>query len=237
MPSEVVDRDADVWEALIAVADAAGGQWPARARAAAVALVVASKEGEPSLGVRLLADLRTVFGEQEQATTKAILAALHDLPEAPWHDLRGKPLDERGLAYRLRQYGIKSRNIAVGDTRPKGYTRADLHDAWARYTPPPPATSATSATNATGEEIKAPEVADDVADETARSATKNPKNGGPVAHVAAVADLRLGECVCQHCGRNGELLTAYSGGDPIQLHRECLEPFMALEIPPMLRRS
>ena len=39
MPDGVEDRDADVWEALLAVADAAGGYWPARARAAAVALV------------------------------------------------------------------------------------------------------------------------------------------------------------------------------------------------------
>ena len=32
MPKEIKDRDADVWEALLVVADAAGGEWPRRAR-------------------------------------------------------------------------------------------------------------------------------------------------------------------------------------------------------------
>jgi hypothetical protein len=47
LPPGVEDRDADIWESLIAVANMAGGDWLARARAAAVALVAASKEAEP----------------------------------------------------------------------------------------------------------------------------------------------------------------------------------------------
>jgi hypothetical protein len=39
MPDGLEDRNADVWEALLAVADLAGGDWPERAREAAVALV------------------------------------------------------------------------------------------------------------------------------------------------------------------------------------------------------
>ena len=80
MPAGVEDRDADVWEALLAVADAAGGDWPKRARAAAVALVAQSKESTPSLGIRLLADLRTVFGDRDAMTTEAILTALAGAP-------------------------------------------------------------------------------------------------------------------------------------------------------------
>src|SRR5262249_15361348 len=38
MPEGITDRNADVWESLLAVADAAGGDWPAKARVAAVAL-------------------------------------------------------------------------------------------------------------------------------------------------------------------------------------------------------
>jgi hypothetical protein len=38
------DRDADVWESLITIADAVGGTWPARARETAVTLVAASKD-------------------------------------------------------------------------------------------------------------------------------------------------------------------------------------------------
>ena len=147
MPPEIQDRDADVWEPLIAVADAVGGQWPSRARVAAVALVAESKEGEPSLGVRLLADLRLVFEGAQELPSKTILGRLIELPEAPWGDLYGKPLDERGLAKRLRAYGVKPKVIRTGTGTPRGYSRVDLEDQWRRYLPSPsPGKSATSAT-------------------------------------------------------------------------------------------
>lgn len=153
MPKGVADRDADVWEALLAVADAAGGTWPTRARVAAVALVADSKSATPSLGVRLLADIRQVFGDADVMSTADILEALKALDEAPWSDLRGKPLDARGLSQRLGKYDVKSITVRVGDQTPKGYRREDLHDPWVRYLPSPLGVptreSATSATNDT----------------------------------------------------------------------------------------
>jgi Protein of unknown function (DUF3631) len=101
MPKGVTDRDADVWETLIAVADVAGGTWPERARGAAVALVTEGKESSPSLGVRLLADMRNVFGDAEKLATDTILKKLHQIDEAPWGDMRGKPLSDIQLARRL----------------------------------------------------------------------------------------------------------------------------------------
>ena len=148
MPPEIEDRDADIWESLVAIADAAGGKWPELARKAGVALVAASKDAEPSLGVRLLGDLRKVFGNANEMPSKLILEALWKIDEAPWGDIRGKPLDERGLAKRLNGYGVKSKTIRFGLTTPRGYTRADLFDAWARYLPPSPDNSETSATAA-----------------------------------------------------------------------------------------
>jgi Protein of unknown function (DUF3631) len=148
LPDGIADRDADVWEALIAVGDAAGGNWPERARVAAVALVADSKAASPSLGIRLLADLRDIFGDTDAMSTDAILTALKDLEEAPWSDLRGKPLNARGLASRLRQYGVKSVNVRIGDSVPKGYRREDLHDPWSRYLPGVADKSSQSATPA-----------------------------------------------------------------------------------------
>ena len=81
MPGEIQDRDADVWEPLIAVADAIGGDWPTRARRAGIALVAASKNLEPSLGIQLLADLREVFGGSDEMSSKTILYALNSLEE------------------------------------------------------------------------------------------------------------------------------------------------------------
>jgi hypothetical protein len=61
MPVGIEDRNADVWEALLAIADLAAGGWSDRARRAAVALVAAAADQRQSLGIQLLADLRTVL--------------------------------------------------------------------------------------------------------------------------------------------------------------------------------
>jgi hypothetical protein len=240
LPAGVEDRDADVWESIIAVADMAGGDWPERARSAAVALVAVGKEAEPSLGVRLLGDLRIVFGNAEQVTTVAIINALREMPEAPWNDLKGRPIDDRGLALKLRKYGIKSRSIAVGDARPRGYRREDFVDAWKRYFPPVAAKSATSATAATLEENQLDRVADEVADRgyvadkvapvAAEVADNYPKNiikTNGVAAVAAVADLSGHEGpVCAQCaGKHDGTERPFTIDDrAIWLHPEC-QPF------------
>ena len=49
-------------------------------------------------GVQLLADLREVFGASEKLASSTILERLRDLPESAWNDVRGKPLDQRGLS-------------------------------------------------------------------------------------------------------------------------------------------
>lgn len=152
-PAGIDDRDADCWESLLAVADLAGGDWPDRARVSAVTLVTDSKESTPSLGIRLLSDLRTVFGDTDALATDTILTRLHGLEESPWADLvGGKPLNARGLAQRLREYGVKSQTVRVAGASvgtAKGYKRADLWDAWSRYLPTPPQESDTSVTTDT----------------------------------------------------------------------------------------
>jgi hypothetical protein len=135
MPAGIQDRDADVWEALLAIADMVGGDWPECARVAAVALVADSKAGTPSLGVRLLADLRTTFGDEPVLSTEHILATLREMDEAPWADMKGTPINSRRLANLLRPYGVQSKNIRLGISTPKGYTAEDLHDPWERYLP------------------------------------------------------------------------------------------------------
>lgn len=149
MPEGIEDRNADVWESLLAVADVAGGDWADRARVAAVALVADLREGTPSLGIRLLADVRSIFEATGDValSTDGLLTKLRGIEEAPWADLRGRELDARGLASRLRKYEIKPKTIRVGDSTPKGYAREDFADAWSRYLPDKSATFATSATD------------------------------------------------------------------------------------------
>jgi hypothetical protein len=156
MPHGIEDRSADVWEALLAVADAADGDWPDRARVACVALVTESRDSTPSLGIRLLEDLKEVFGDQDHMSTHDILYALIDIEEAPWDDLYGKSLDARGLARRLRPYKVKPTTVRIGDKTLKGYQAEDLWDTWERYLPKPPivtdVTDVTHSRQGTGEE-------------------------------------------------------------------------------------
>jgi hypothetical protein len=149
MPIGVKDRDADVWEALLAVADVAGGTWPARARAAAVAFVTEGKESSPSLGVRLLSDLRIVFADRDKMLTDDILGKLHALDDAPWGDLGGKPLSGLRLSRLLHPYGIKPKPVRIGAEVARGYVRVDLYDAWKRYLSQPVAKTVTPVTDVT----------------------------------------------------------------------------------------
>src|SRR5262249_48028773 len=54
LPDGIEDRAADIWEPLIAIADEAGGDWPKRARAAAVSLTGSAKAEIQTKGVELL---------------------------------------------------------------------------------------------------------------------------------------------------------------------------------------
>lgn len=134
MPEGVEDRAADVWEALIVVADMAGGHWPIRARSAAAAIVAQSQSSSPSLGVRLLTDLCLAFAEQDQLGTDAIINYLVALDESPWGDLRGKPINSRRLAGLLKPYGVTSKQVRINASLTlKGYKKEDFFDPWTRY--------------------------------------------------------------------------------------------------------
>ncbi|MFJ1932674.1 DUF3631 domain-containing protein [Kitasatospora sp. NPDC088160] len=157
LPEGISDRPADVWEPLLAVADAAGGHWPERARTACVQLVTASKANDKgSVGIRLLADLRDIFDGAERMLSAELLSKLAELDDAPWADLDGRPITARALAKMLGDYvtadtdPIKPRNIKTGPkSSAKGYYAADLSDAWLRYCPPRPPRSQEAATAAT----------------------------------------------------------------------------------------
>jgi hypothetical protein len=140
MPPGLVDRPADVWEALLAIADLAGGDWPMRARKAAVKLNRERGEADPSLGVKLLADTQAAFDtdKADRLATDDLLKRLCAMEESPWGNLRGVSLDARGLAARLRPFDVRPCQYRDDSgARHRGYLRADLADAWSRYLPTP----------------------------------------------------------------------------------------------------
>ena len=70
----MINRAAEVWWALLAIADLAGGDWPDRARKAARVLSTGGDDRDgPDVHAQLLADIRAAFGEQDAITTAALL--------------------------------------------------------------------------------------------------------------------------------------------------------------------
>ena len=138
LPKGIEDRDADLWEPLIAIADAFGGDWPTLARTAALHFVNRQEEGGVSLGIRLLSDIRKVMENEERMSTFKLLDRLCAIDDAPWGNLKGEPIDARFLARTLKKYEITTgQNIRDGQGVSKGYLKKDFQDAWERYLPPP----------------------------------------------------------------------------------------------------
>jgi hypothetical protein len=142
VPEALNDRAADSWEPLLSIAEAAGGYWPDRGRLAAIALS-AEEETAPSVGMRLLADVRDVFNGQDHLATATLLAGLHDLEDGPWGDWYGKPLTSRQLARLLEPYRVGPQLRRLDGERRRGYFRSDFTDAWGRYVPGPVTTVTT----------------------------------------------------------------------------------------------
>lgn len=86
LPDALSDRQQDGAEPLLAIADAVGGEWPERARAALVQLLTGSAAEDQSEGVRLLADIRTAYHAvgHDRMTTSELLTRLNTDETLPW---------------------------------------------------------------------------------------------------------------------------------------------------------
>lgn len=139
LPEQLNDRAQDNWEPLLAIAEVAGGEWPKRARDAALKLSGAT-DATLSIGAELLADIQEVFAQKrvDRISTADLIAALCADDEQPWNTFnRGRPIAPRQMAKRLKEYGIHSRNISVGYQQSKGFDKSQFEEAFARYLSPP----------------------------------------------------------------------------------------------------
>jgi putative DNA primase/helicase len=137
MPAGVFNRAADNWRPLLAIADAAGGDWPARARRAVQSLAAAGDDDQ-SARVALLADIRAIFAERgtDRLPSAELVEALVAIEGRPWAEWKGgKAISANGLARLLAPFVIKPSTIRTGAGTPKGYQLAQFEDAFARYLP------------------------------------------------------------------------------------------------------
>jgi len=147
----IIDREADNWQVLLAIADEAGGEWPERARKVAVASHGHDEEGGDNVAriELLLWDIRNAFAEEGTempdmfGATQVIISsaklvkALVALEGHPWAEMgrERKPLTQNGLARMLKPLAITPGKVGPENKRLSGYVRAQFDDAFERYLP------------------------------------------------------------------------------------------------------
>jgi putative DNA primase/helicase len=143
VPETLNDRAADNWRPLCAIAEVAGGEWPARVKAAIAALAGTDMDDD-AIGVMLLADIRQLFEDDgsDKLFSEDLVKALHALEERPWSEWgqqQRKPMSKTQLAGLLRPFDIRPTTVDIASMKAKGYHKADFADAWERYLAPLPA--------------------------------------------------------------------------------------------------
>jgi hypothetical protein len=177
-PTGLNDRAEEAWEPLFAIADLAGGEWPEKARAAALDLAGEDVD-EPDLGGRLLAKLREIFANVEVLSTTDILAAVNEDAELPFGGWRrGDGLDPRGLSRLLKPYAIRPRTVRFDTATAKGYRREQFEEAFARYLAPPTRKSPLQAAQPSHPAPRLERDVPDVTDVTAESRCTGSDDGG-----------------------------------------------------------
>ena len=137
-PDALHDRATDNWRHLLAIADLAGGEWAERARAVAVTMSGNHEGEDTSVGVTLLTDLAALFADRntDRLSSVTICEALADMEDRPWPEWsKGKPITPRQLAKLLNPFGVRPKQIRIGEQTKKGYMKEWFNDAFARYTP------------------------------------------------------------------------------------------------------
>ncbi len=135
LPPEAVNRLADNWRPLFAVAEVAGGDWPRRALKAFRQLNQ-HRVSDQSIRVKLLQDIRTVFtaARATKLPSAQIVSELAKLEGQPWAEYLGRrSISTHQVAHLLRGFGVSPHTVRFGTVTAKGYDVADFQDVFDRF--------------------------------------------------------------------------------------------------------
>jgi hypothetical protein len=147
MPPEIDDRFADAWSLSMAIAEAAGGNWPQRAKEAALFLGGARGAEEDNRGVLLLSDLRELFDPapgrdnpdarpSEVLFSSEIVTKLNQREDRPWATRGRDGITANQVARLLKPFGIvTNKTVRRGAQTGKGFRREWFDEAFQRYLP------------------------------------------------------------------------------------------------------
>jgi putative DNA primase/helicase len=234
----LINRAADNWRPLFAIADAIGSDWPERARSAALALMPNEADSQGSV---LLTDIKTIFDDRDRDAgewtdrifSETLAEALATIEGGKWAEYgkSRKPISKNQLAQLLKAFNVAPASVRVGSKSLKGYYRHQFEDVWMRYLGRGVhETSQRHNPSATGTSSMFPHVTPetDVTDEKCQKPLQHShcdvvtfQNG--VSH--------LGVRGCDHCRRPGDdtnpLLEVAYGQGHAWVHRACLSGWTA----------
>ena len=202
IPATNNDRMVDNWMPLLAIADAAGGDWPDLIRKSMLGMLTGDDD---SIGPKLLADIQWIFRNHtgDRIFSDDLVEALRCIKESPWTDWsRGRGLSPNGLARLLKPFGIYSRTLRIGTDRRKGYSSDSFQDAFKRYIPLTPpisivTTRQANKINKLDQKQSVTEKKGVTDDKTAKSLKLN-ESHGVTFHKGGTGEIDK----CQGCGAN-----------------------------------
>jgi hypothetical protein len=147
MPPELFNRAGVNWRLIFAIADRVGGEWPKRAREAAIEISGVKEAADRSTGVQLLADIKTLLEQRALdkdldprfVSSEELLAFLHAMEDGSWAEFgkESKPITSHALARLLKGFGVFSSQIEVKEkgewVNRKGYIISLFDDPFERY--------------------------------------------------------------------------------------------------------
>jgi hypothetical protein len=136
VPSTLVNREADNWRPLLAIADAAGGKWPVATRRIAEAVTASARNTEESVKIILLRDIQAAFAKHKvvRLPSATLVRTLTAMEGHPWCEWKGtQPFTQNALARQLKDFNISPVELRIGDKVLRGYNIGQFADAFGRY--------------------------------------------------------------------------------------------------------
>jgi hypothetical protein len=222
----LLNRDADNWRPIFAIADLAGEVWSLRVRQLAQDAVAA--KSDQSIDEQLLANLLSAFQAKgtDRLSSEDAIAYLTSLDEGPWAEWKGgKPLCKAGLARRLSKFRINSGTIRLDDGRTlKGYKCEDFKEAFEQYLPPQSVTASQPNNDVHCDGLQNVTSESHV---TLSKASQSNNHGHCDGVTVSNKEGASNQHKCDHCQRYGGTIEVAYDGAEAWLHRECMDAWRA----------
>jgi Protein of unknown function (DUF3631) len=241
LPAGVYNREADNWRPLLAIAEAAGGHWPERARQAIMQSRDAVGDDDSRLVV-LLDDIKAIFTERDtdRLASSDLTDVLVKIEGRPWAEYgrNDKPLSQNQLARLLKRVNIVPSVVRIGAETPRGYLLSQFSEAFERYLSAEGASKPQRCNKC--DEIRTSDTFQTATPETDVAVEKceKPNNDGLCCGVAvekgenglAREDSEPWPLVCEHCGAaetaGSPVLFCAVEGEEHLLHRACWDDWL-----------